>query len=49
MVGRATGYDHDPIYLREVEPYLREVDAAVSIDAAEERRAEGGRLLVDLL
>jgi hypothetical protein len=49
MVGRTAGDDHDPVYLREVEPYLGEVDAAVGIEAAEERRAEGGRLLMDLL
>ena len=49
VVGRAAG-DHDhPVYLREVEVHLGEIDGAVGVDAAEEGRAESGGLLVDLL
>ena len=49
VVGRATGDHHHPVYLREVEVHLREIDDTARVDAAEEGRAEGGRLLVDLL
>src|SRR5215213_9424599 len=49
MVGRATGDDHNPIYLREVEPYLREIHGAASVEASGEGRPQGGGLLVDLL
>src|SRR5919202_43176 len=49
VVGRAAGDDREPLHVREVELYLREVHGAIGVEASGEGIPQGGGLLVDLL